>query len=256
MHHGETLGRAPKCVKCQRSGVARGAATSPGLRRLTQVVAAWQADCARCRSGSSWVGPGPAAAYRVALPGSYSSAVTTGASAPKPPATSTLPSGSSVAVWDWRGVTMLPAAVQDPLPGSYRSAEARAPLLPEPPATSTLPSGSSVAVWSARGVTMLPVAVQDPLPGSYSSAAATWAPERRPPATSTLPSRSSVAVKSWRGVPMFPVAVQDPLPGSYSSAEASGGLRLALLLPEPPATSTLPSGSRVAVWDWRGVGML
>jgi hypothetical protein len=24
-----------------------------------------------------------------------------------------LPSGSSVAVWDWRGVTMLPAAVQD-----------------------------------------------------------------------------------------------------------------------------------------------
>src|SRR5450759_2902839 len=73
-----------------------------------------------------------------------------------PPATSTLPSGSSVAVAPLRCVIMSPVAVHDPLPGSYSSAEA-----PPPPAASTLPSGSSVAVWPPRGVRMLPVAVHE-----------------------------------------------------------------------------------------------
>jgi hypothetical protein len=41
---------------------------------------------------------------------------------------------------------------------------------------------------------------------------------------------------------MFPVAVHDPVPGPYSSADA----------PLPPATSTLPSASSVAVLPWRG----
>src|SRR5450759_4219348 len=151
---------------------------------------------------------------------------------------------------------MFPVAVQDPLPGSYSAAEASgglrlALLLPEPPATSTLPSGSSVAVWDWRGVTMFPVAVQDPLLGSYSSAEASalLLPVTLllpvPPATSTLPSGSSVAVWDWRGVTMLPAAVQDPLPGSYSSAEASRPVPTV-----PPATSTLPSGSSVAV-SWK-----
>src|SRR5450756_1874813 len=211
------------------------------------------------------------------LPGSYSSAEASGGLRlalllPRPPATSTLPSGSSVAVWDWRGMGMLPVAVQDPLLGSYSSAEASVgpppPMSPPgsavPPATSTLPSGSSVAVWNMRGVTMLPVAVQDPLLGSYSSAEASalLLPVTLllsvPPATRTLPSGSSVAVWNWRGVGMLPVAVQDPLFGSYSSAEASGGLPPPVSPPGtavPPTTSTLPSGSSVAVWNMRGVTM-
>src|SRR5450759_1628430 len=117
------------------------------------------------------------------LPGSYSAAEASGGLRlapllPEPPAASTLPSGGSDAVWDWRGGGMLPVAVRDPLLGSYSSAEASALLLPVtlllpvPPATSTLLSGSSVAVWDWRGVGMFPVAVQDPLLGSYSSAEA------------------------------------------------------------------------------------
>src|SRR5450756_549154 len=202
------------------------------------------------------------------LPGSYSSAEASGGLRlalllPRPPATSTLPSGSSVAVWDWRGMGMLPVAVQDPLLGSYSSAEASVgpppPMSPPgsavPPATSTLPSGSSVAVWNMRGVTMLPVAVQDPLLGSYSSAEASalLLPVTLllpvPPATSTLPSGSSVAVWDWRGVGMLPVAVQDPLFGSYSSAEARTPCG-SLVAWTPPATSTLPSDSSVAV-SWK-----
>ena len=64
-----------------------------------------------------------------------------------PPATSTLPLRSNVAVWPSRTMVMLPVAVQDPLLGSYNSAEVNPPLAPSPPATSTLPSSSSVAVW-------------------------------------------------------------------------------------------------------------
>ena len=94
--------------------MARRAQMSPGQRRLIQVVAAWQAYCARCRSGSSWVGPGPAAAYRVPLPGSYSSAASTGGSAPKPPATSTLPSGSSVAGGFGAEAPVVTAELYDP----------------------------------------------------------------------------------------------------------------------------------------------
>src|SRR5659263_705803 len=43
---------------------------------------------------------------------------------------------------------------------------------------------------------------------------------------------------------MLAVAVQDPVLGSYSSADASSWLSI---VATPPATSTLPSGSRVAV---------
>ena len=53
------------------------------------------------------------------LPGSYSSA-----DALPPPATSTLPSGSRVAVWSARANPRLAVAVQVRVPGSYSSAEA------------------------------------------------------------------------------------------------------------------------------------
>ena len=60
-----------------------------------------------------------------------------------PPATSTLPSGSSVAVWSARGVIIFPVAVQVPLSGSYSWALSE-------PATRTLPSRSNVAVSCSR----------------------------------------------------------------------------------------------------------
>ncbi len=50
---------------------------------------------------------------------------------------------------------------------------------------------------------------------------------------------------------MFPVAVQVPVWGLYSSAE----LRPMSEVPAPPATSTLPLRSSVAVWSSRGVVM-
>ena len=58
-----------------------------------------------------------------------------------PPATSTVPFGSNVAVASVRATDMLPVGAQVPVAGSYSAAVA----LP-PPATSTLPSASNVAV--------------------------------------------------------------------------------------------------------------
>jgi hypothetical protein len=79
---------------------------------------------------------------------SYNSAV-----AVPPPATSTWPLGSSVAVWPYRGVLMLAVGAQVPVVGSYNSALVRAvPVTVQgeakehPPLTSTWPLGSSVAV--------------------------------------------------------------------------------------------------------------
>ena len=79
-------------------------------------------------------------------PMSYSSALARKPLAPNPPATSTLPLGSNVAVCRSRPVVRLPVALHVPLAGSYSSALLSAPLLPAPPATSTLPLGSNVAV--------------------------------------------------------------------------------------------------------------
>ena len=74
-------------------------------------------------------------------PMSYSSALLR-ALPLNPPATSTLPLGSNVAVGDRRAVVRLPVSLQVPLAGSYSSA---LPLL-SPAATSTLPLDSNVAV--------------------------------------------------------------------------------------------------------------
>ena len=78
--------------------------------------------------------------------GSYSS-VPVFAVTKFPPATSTWPLGSSVAVWKARGVLMRPVVVHVPLVRSYSSALSKMLLLGLiPPATSTWPLGSSVAV--------------------------------------------------------------------------------------------------------------
>src|SRR5512142_2908505 len=95
--------------------------------------------------------------------GSYSSAVRRSPLSLYPPATSTLPLGSSVAVWPQRAEAMEPVSLEVPEAGSYTSAVARL----YPPATRTLPLGSRVAVCSVR--LMAPVALQVSEAGSYNS---------------------------------------------------------------------------------------
>src|SRR6185369_7799012 len=87
-----------------------------------------------------------------------------------------------------------------PLVGSYNSAVVRTLVVSSPPATSTFPLPSSVAVWLTHGTLSEPVAVQVAVAGSYNSALATAEPVTElpviPPATSTLPFGSNVAVCS------------------------------------------------------------
>jgi hypothetical protein len=114
-----------------------------------------------------------------------------------PPATSTLPLASSVAVWYVRPVASGPAGVQVSVAGSYSSALASQAEpeggMPYPAAARTLPLGSSVAVWLCRAVASAAAGVQVLFAGSYSSALARG-PLPRPPATSTFPLASSVDV--------------------------------------------------------------
>ncbi len=79
---------------------------------------------------------------QVPVAGSYSSATVL-----SPPATSTLPEGSSVAVWPWWLTDREATGLHVPVSGSYSSAEPRAPdPVDPPPTTSTWPEGNSVAV--------------------------------------------------------------------------------------------------------------
>src|SRR6266542_1216641 len=139
-----------------------------------------------------------AAADHESVAGSYSSAELAVPGSSPPPATRTLPSGSSVAVWSARGRAMLAAADQLFVAGSYSWAEALEmdpPTAFSPPTTSTFPSGSSVAVWSARGNTMSPAEDQESVAGSYSSAVMeAERPATPPPVRRTFSFPSSVAV--------------------------------------------------------------
>src|SRR5437016_10451848 len=90
-----------------------------------------------------------------------------------PPATSTLPLGSSVAVWNWRPTAMLLlVSVKVPLAGSYSSAVCWGPPvgLTPPPVTRTLPLERTVAVGLLRAAFIGPVALNVPVPGSLGTA--------------------------------------------------------------------------------------
>src|SRR5690348_11893638 len=102
---------------------------------------------------------------------------------------------------------------------------------------------------------MLPVAAQVPVAGLYSSAV-NAAQQPALPAASTCPLGSSVAVCSVRATVMLPVGVHAPVAGLYSSALAKMGHEPFTQVPSPPATSTWPSCSSVAVWPARTVVML
>ena len=111
-------------------------------------------------------GGGVGVAVGAGLPGDaagdagwYSSAEAKSTPRPSPPASSTVPSGSSVAVVPFpMSVLWLAVTVQDLAPGSYSSAWR------QQNATSTVPSGSSVAVTTSPGG--LPAAVHVPFAGS------------------------------------------------------------------------------------------
>src|SRR5438874_1626239 len=135
----------------------------------------------------------------IPVAGSYSSALAKTSLLLSPPATSTCPFGSNVAVCMRRSVVMLRVAVHTPVAGSYSSALAKSLLLFRPPATSTCPFGSNVAVWSQRALRRLSVSVHVLVVGSYNSEG----PQRpvepaplqaAPPATNTSPFGSNVAV--------------------------------------------------------------
>src|SRR5260370_13628785 len=121
-----------------------------------------------------------------------------------PPAISTLPFGSSVAVAPPRAVfiTGVEAGAANVLvTGSYSSVLLRAPAIATPPAISTLPLGSSVAVAFSRAAFITGVeagAANVLVTGSYSSVLLRGTELPAPPASITLPSGSSVAVASSR----------------------------------------------------------
>src|SRR5208283_5393275 len=106
-----------------------------------------------------------------------------------PPAISTKPFFSNVAVCQSRGVLILPLVYEkDPVKGLYSSPPG-SPAAP-PPSINTMPLFSSVA--KAYGAVMLPVGVKLPVAGLYNSAVGREG--QQPPATSTIPLFSSVAV--------------------------------------------------------------
>src|SRR5262249_54089643 len=123
--------------------------------------------------------------------GSYSSALVNPGEEIPPPATSTCPSCSNVAVCAERSNVMLPVFVHTLLPGSYSSALAKFTSV-KPPATSTCLFGSNVAVAKERVVDILPVTVHCPVAGLYSSVLVPLMAS--PPATSTCPVVNNVAV--------------------------------------------------------------
>ena len=181
----------------------------------------------------------------VPLAGSYSSALAIALlSSDAPPAISTVPSGSNVAVWPLLATVMLPVAVNVPAAGSYSSALAISLLGSDaPPAMSTFPFDNNVAVYSALATVMLPVAVNVPAAGSYSSALTREFPlTSPPPAMSTIPLGNNVAVCPSHATVMLPVTANVPLAGSYSSA--LGGVTFSF---SPPTMSTFPLGNNVAV---------
>ncbi len=182
-----------------------------------------------------------AAARHWPVRGLYRSAVSTGAPALRPPATSTSPHGRSVAVCSERGSRRSPVAVHLSVGGSYRSADRSLPSAD--PATSTWPFTSVVAVWRVRVVLIVfEVVVHDGDSGSKTKPAFTPGP----PAISTLPVFSSVAVASTGAAGNCGAAIHAGSSTSSSSALSSG-------VPSsiPPATSTRPSGIIVAECEWR-----
>ena len=164
------------------------------------------------------------------MAGSYTSAVASRVPLlSRPPATSTSPFCSKVAVCSLRAVVIDPVGVQVPVAGLYSSAVARRPLVPPPPATSTSPFCSSVAVKCAAD--MDPVTVHDPV-------AALAGPVPVTSVATTSPSRITAAVaarppRRGRVAPPITIIRVTPLSSSRRRLQSTQGpeLRAAPIAP-------------------------
>ena len=146
------------------------------------------------------------------------------------PATSTLPSGSSVAgpspaspCSRWRSRTRWPGRT------------ARRPPARRTPAAGCRPPRApcrraAAWPWCPRAACPCPCGGLQPGGGSYSSARCVRGGSRRRPPRAPCHRAAAWPCGRRAASCMLPVAVQVPLPGSYSSAEASG-----VTLPESAA---------------------
>ena len=142
---------------------------------------------------------------------------------------------------------MLPAFTNVELLGLYSSSTGVYSPNELPPETSTAPFNKLVVFCPYRPVDKLPVGEKVPVFGSYNSALVCQGATSSfdPPATRTFPEGSNAAVNLFpRGVLIDPVGANVPDAGSYSSADD----RNTFPYDCPPATSTLPLRSSVAVW--------
>ena len=186
-------------------------------------------------------------AVQVPVSGSYSSAESDrrGRRRRRPPATSTLPSGSRTAAWrSCRWWSSSPWRSRSRCRGRTARSRSR-------PVTSTLPSRSNVADARRPLMTIFPVAVQVPLAGSYTSAPmirGRRASGSSTSPTSTLPSRSNVAGKPRVGLEHVPGG--GPGPGGRVVQLRGGVVLIAVgaAHDEHPAIEE-PHG----VWPERGV---
>jgi hypothetical protein len=183
-----------------------------------------------------------------------------------PPATRTCPLDSTavpsnVALWRFRADVIAPADAKlpDPEAALKRSVDERSEVPLRPATIRTLPLARAVAVCPSRAVVKAVNVVQADVPSNSCTLVRLALPEF-PPTTSTLlfnavlpGTVSSVAVWERRALAMFATLVQAPAPdaGLYRTAV------LSTVVPDsPPATSTCPLPSRVAVPSCRAEGKL
>ena len=154
---------------------------------------------------------------QVPVAGSYSSALAR-TSCRYPPTTSTLPVGSSVAVWRARPVAREPVALQVPVAGSYSSALREGPLPSSRPPPAPCPRAAASPCGRSARRRREPVALQVPWPGHT---APRWPDGRcsHAPRHQHLARRAAASpCGRQRPWPSEPVALQVPVAGSYSSA--------------------------------------
>ncbi len=137
-----------------------------------------------------------------------------------PPAISTRPSASRVALGNWRSWRIVAATSRNwRCSGSHSSAVWR--LMP--PTTSTRPSASATAAWRLRACTSRPPSLTAPLRSSIRSATAPMSRPTWPPSTRMRPSGRRVAVWPLRPVRRLPMRAKRARAGSKRSIASERG---------------------------------
>ena len=141
---------------------------------------------------------------------------------------------------------MAPVAVHAPLAGSYSSLLLEGkPKGSSPPRDQHLAVGQQGRGMEVRAEAMAPVAVHTPLAGSYSSLLERSAPAADPPADQHL-----AVGQQGRGVQVARRSHGPPSPSTprWPGRTARCSKERCRCCRIPPLTSTLPLGSKVAVW--------